>query len=322
MAPDTAPADGDALSPRWRGQAGRLEVWYASLSDPATATGCWIHHETVAPLVGSAYTHGWVALFRPGSPCVLERFGPEPVAAVRAVGPLSRASGATFEPPALRGRAGRLGWDLDWVEDAGSRRPLFTFPAWAWNREILPAAAVVPVPDARFRGAITVDGTAVRLSPEARGAVGHIYGHGNAQRWGWLHAGLGNGDVLEVVSAVSRRPGLAQLPPLAFLQLRLGGHDWPRHPLLTAPVFRTELDLPTWRIRGTVGRWRLSIETTLPASGTVVVGYVDPDGARATCTNSEVADTDIVLEHRRRAWEVERQWHLRGTAHSEVGLRP
>jgi len=318
---DTPGVRPDAMSRHWRGERGRLEVWYASITDRDSGTGCWIHHETVAPLSGAAYTHGWVVVFPPASPPVLERFGPEPVSHDETDGALSRTAGATFDPPTLRGQAGRVRWDLHWVHDVESR-PLFTFPAWVWSRDVLPAAAVAPVPDALFVGSIAVDGVARVLSPSTRGGIGHIYGHGNAERWGWLHAGLGDGDVLEIVSAVSRRAGLNRLPPLAFVQLRRSGHDWPRDPLAAAPLFRTRLDLPTWRVHGTVGRWRLRTEITLPDPGTVAVGYADPDGATATCTNSEIADAEIVLEYRRRRWEVERAWHLRGTAHSEIGLRP
>jgi hypothetical protein len=207
-------------------------------------------------------------------------------------------------------------------EDGGAGRPLFTFPAWAWERETLPAAQVVAVPSARFEGTIRVGRDVLALSRRTRGAVSHIYGHGNALRWGWLHAELGGGDVLEIVSAVSRRPGLDHLPPLAFVQLRRGGRDWPRDPLAAAPLFRTELGLPIWRVRGTVGRWRLRAEVTIPEAQSVRVGYVDPDGESATCVNSEVAHAEIVLEHRRAIWEVEARWDLRAGAHAEIGSRP
>lgn len=302
----------DAMASRRRGRAGRLEAWYTTLSDPATGLGCWVHHETVAPSHGDAYHHGWAAVFRPEMAPVLERFGPEP---------------ATDEPPRLSGAAGRLTWDLH-VEPNGA--PLFTFSRWAWERELLPAAQIVPVPGAPFRGTLTVDGEVVGLSRLARGAVAHIYGRGNAQRWGWLHADLGGGDVLEIVSAVSRHGPLRQLPPLALVQLRLGGRDWPRDPLAAAPFFRTRLALPTWTVRGDVGRWRLSAEVTVPHDSSVRVGYVDHDGSSATCTNSERADARISLEHRRSPrrwtgggdWEAVEAWDLRGTAHAEVGTRP
>ncbi|MCV7103809.1 hypothetical protein H7I01_26455, partial [Mycobacterium palustre] len=68
-----------AAVPRWRGQAGRLEVWYATLSDPATRAGLWIHCETVAPLRGAPYGHGWVTRFAADGPPRTARFGPEPV---------------------------------------------------------------------------------------------------------------------------------------------------------------------------------------------------------------------------------------------------
>lgn len=302
----------ELMAPRWKGQPGRLEVWYSTFTDPATGLGCWIHHEVVAPLEGEPYVHGWAAVFRPGTAPLIERFGPHPP-------PGPSAGEAHLEPPALTGKAGRLEWDVRWEDAAG---PLFTFPAWAWERELLPAAQIVPVASARFSGQVTVDGSRSELSPGSRGNLARIYGHGSAERWGWLHAELGGGDVLEVVSAVSRRRGLSRLPPLGFVALRTGDSVWPRSPLPAAFVFRTRLGLPTWEIHGTLGRTRLRASIDIPEAQAVRVDYIDPDGATATCTNSEAADAEIVLERWRRRWEVEKRWTLRATAHAEVGTRP
>ena len=310
----------EALAPRWRGQPGRLEVVYATVSDPDTGTGVWVHHELVAPPEGSSHAHGFTAVFGAGEPPVVERFGPVPVSD-RSAWATADTGGARCSPPVFEGAAGRLGWDLRW-DAVADTEPLYTFPAWAWEREVLPGAQIVPVASAAWSGAVVVDGVKRELSSAARGGVAHIYGHGNAAHWGWLHAELGGGDVLEVVAAVSRQPGLERLPPLAFVQLRTGGKDWPRDPMLSAPLFRTKLGLPTWSLRGTVGRWRLRAEVELPLAQSVSVGYRDPDGATATCTNSELADAEIVLEHRRSRWETAATWSLRGTAHSEIGTRP
>src|ERR1700731_2774860 len=215
----------DAMGGRWRGQPERLEVWYATLSDPNTETGCWIHHELVSPVAGDPYSHGWAAVFRPGADPVLGRFGPDIVGPGDAVRPPLAADGAILDPPKLRADIGRLAWDLRWRDDPDPGAPLFTFPRWVWEREALPSAQVVVVPSAPFSGTIRVDREVLALSPQTRGNLAHVYGHGNAQRWAWLHAELGGGDVLEIVSAVGRRPGLNRLPPLAFVQLRLGGRD-------------------------------------------------------------------------------------------------
>src|SRR6201998_2368272 len=176
-----------AAAPRWRGKAGRLEVWYATLSDPLTRAGLWIHCETVAPVGGPAYAHGWATWFAPDGPPRTERVCP---------GPRPRAWGVS-------GKA------------AGT--PLWTFPRAAWERELLPGAQVVIAPTAEFTGSLTVADTAVGIDGW-RGGVAHSSRLANAKRWGWIHADLGDGDTVEVVTAVSHKPGLRRLAPMAFVR--------------------------------------------------------------------------------------------------------
>lgn len=305
----------DMYRPRWHGERGRLEVWYATCTDTETGTGLWVHHEVVAPTEGNEapYGHGWAAVFRPGKGPVLERFGPHPVTPDDAAAdPYFDGSGVTGGPSLLRGVAGTLAWSLR-VEGGG--RPLFTFPAWAWERKLLPAAQVVPTPAATVTGSVSVGSD--KLDITGPGGVARIYGHGNAHRWAWLHADLGDGDVLEVVTAVSRRPGMRLLRPLPFVQLRLDGKDWPRDPLLAALRFHAEPALPTWRLRGSARGRRLDVEVTLPPEECVRVDYTDPDGAHAVCTNTERAHATVRVREGHRT----REWRLDGTAHAEVGLR-
>jgi hypothetical protein len=304
-------------APRWRGQPGRLEVWYATVTDAATGTGFWVHHEVVSPTEPDdhpPYAHGWAALFPPDGDPVFARFGPGPA------GPpddlLTGEAGAPGGP--------RLSWHLA-ADLAASGPPLFTFPRWAWERELLPGAQVVPAPVAPVRGTVTADGRTRAI--DGTGGLARIYGHGNAQRWAWLHADLGAGEVCEIVAAVPRRPGLRRLPVMALVRLRLadgaGGHrDWPPDPLAAAPLLRARVGLPTWTVGGVVGRRRLRVRVEVPPAASVAVGYRDPDGAPATCTNSERASATIRLEALgRRGWFPERSWDLRHTAHAEVGDR-
>lgn len=290
----------DLMESRWRGRPGRLEVWYTTLTDPATGTGFWLHHELVAPSDGGApREHGWAAVFPPGERPVFGRFGP-------------------YESR-LKGTAGQLTWDLT---ESGGGRPIYTFPRWAWERELLPAAQIVPKPTATYDGVLRFGDRALELRG-ARGGSAHIYGHGNAKRWVWLHADLGDGDVCEVVAAVSMRPGLNRLPALPFVRLRMGGRDWPGgDPLLAALRLRADLGLPTWTVRGRLGDRRIHIQVTQSPEQTVSVDYADPDGAPAVCHNTERADVHIVLSRRTgEGWEIEREWRLDGTGHAELGTR-
>jgi hypothetical protein len=265
-------------------RGGRLSVEYATFTDLATGTGVWIHCETAG-----TREHGWIAVFPPDGAPRVERFG----------------AGEHL----LRGSAGPMRWDLACADGSP---PLYTFPRLVWERRLLPGAQIVPSPAATFTGTVVVDGA--RSEVDGRGAVARIEGHGNAQRWGWLHADLDGGGTLEIVTATARRPGLRWLPPLALVQLRLpGAEDWPRNPLLAAPRFRTTLRGDGFTVTG-LG---LAVEVELPAGRTVELEYVDPDGATAVCTNSEVASASIRLD---RAGEV-REWHLDRRAHAEVGRR-
>lgn len=300
---------------RWRGQRGRLEVWYSTLTDRATGTGIWLHHELVVPADGrDAYAHGWIAVFRAERAPVLERFGPHPWEKPETG---FRAGGVEHVDDRLVGSASTVDWDL---RTTGAGKPLFTFPAWAWNQELLPAAQVVPEPQARYRGTVRI-GEEELVLVDAVGANARIYGHGNGLRWGWLHADLGNDEVCEVVAAVSTRPGLRRLAPLAQVQLRLAGEpDRPRDPLLTALGLRTRLQRDGWSVRGRLGARRIEIDVRLPEDQTLDVSYLDPDGRTLVCRNSERAQASIRLLRRGRGrWEVERDWLLASSAHAEAG---
>jgi hypothetical protein len=296
-----------AVAPRWRGATGRLEVWYATLSDPVTRAGLWVHCETVAPTAGAPYAHGWTTWFPPDGPPRTERFGPESVQP--ASGPAwFQAAGALVGPEQLSGRAQSLAWDLSWKDTAA---PLWTFPRIAWERELLPGAQVVLAPTADFTGSLTID-DATHSVDGWRGNVAHIYGHGNAKRWGWIHADLGDGDVLEAVTAVSHKPGLNRLAPLAFIRFRIDGKDWPAS-VSPSLRMRTTLGLQHWQLEGRIGGREVLIRVDQPPERCVSLQYTDPDGGTCVCTNTEQAD--IYLE------VGDRKWSVLGTGHAEVGLR-
>jgi hypothetical protein len=304
---------GDELgAPVWRGEPGRTEVWYATFTDRATGLGGWVHAETVAPTDGAApYAHGWVALFPAAGPAVVERFGPGPVEPPEDdAGTWFRLGDVVVGPGVLRGTTATGEWDLTLEHDGP---PLFTFPRVVWERHLLPGAQIVPHPTARVRGRVRVG--EARADVDGHGALARIFGHGSAQQWGWLHAPLDEGGLLEIVTATARRPGLRRIPPLAMVQLRLPGEpDWPRNPALAAVRFRTHLRDDGFTVTGRHRGRRLEVDVSLPAERRVALGYVDPDGSTATCTNSERASATVRLD--------DRTWRLDGTAHAEVGARP
>ncbi|MER5939509.1 hypothetical protein ABT121_19560 [Streptomyces sp. NPDC001928] len=309
------------LAPRWDGNPGRTEVWYTTLTDPATGSGVWLHHEVVAPTDGSdAYAHGWVAVFPKDGPAEHARFGPVPWTQ----DPQGYATeGVHAGPGRLAGSAGAFTWSLTETPRSGT---VHTFPRWSWRRPWLPASHMLPAARCDYSGTVRYGDDELRLDG-AVGASARIYGHGNARRWAWLHADLGGGDVLELVAAVSMRRGLDRLPPLVFLRLLRGGRTWPRRAERTAVGwaglgrFRADIGLPEWRVTGRAGLRRIRVTVTQPPERTLALDYTDPDGSPAVCRNSETADAEVSLERWWGTWRQEAAWRLSGTAHAEVGDR-
>jgi hypothetical protein len=252
------------------------------------------------------YAHGWLSTFPTTGAPTTKRFGPAPPGG----NGWFNAGDVTVEDGVLRGPD----WDLTF-DDSGP--PLYTFPKLAWDRELLPAAQIVPFPAATFRG--RVDDVQIA---EGRGALARIYGHGSAERWAWLHADLGDRNVLEVVAAAPRKRGPLNLRPLPVVRLRVDGDDWPGANLINAVVGRAHVGLPRWSVVVRSRRRRLRAAVLVPPERSVALTYVDPDGSTATCTNSERASAEITLESYDGGWRTERHWSIEGTAHAEVGTRP
>ncbi|MGI9576907.1 MAG: hypothetical protein ACR2OH_01770 [Microthrixaceae bacterium] len=336
----------DWWAPRWKGQPGRLEVWYATATDAETGTGLWVHGETVArtgeatagpsgvdssdasssetgasegaaPRDAAVVSHGWVALFPADGEPVWQRTAMHDGATTAGADdphPGFCAEDLTIDATGSRGQTGDLSWDLSW--DASGQRGLATFPKWAWERELLPGAQVLPAPSLEVSG--TVSHGITDFSINGHGQVARIYGHGSAERWGWLHADLGDGNVIELVTAVSRRKGLSRLKAITFLRMRVDGLDWPSTRIASWGL-RANLGLPEWSVKGRTQGVEVSIEVTQPNDRNVTIDYTDPDGATATCTNTERADLKV---HLRTQSGVERRWDIEGTAHAEIGRRP
>ncbi|HET6876769.1 MAG TPA: hypothetical protein VFH38_04515 [Jatrophihabitans sp.] len=311
------PADA-VWAPRWRGRPGRLEVWYTTLTDPRTGTGAWLHTELVAPADGApAFAHGWVAVFPPGAAPLVDRFGPRDVVASA---PRRAPSLPEIEsgPRVHAGQSRGASWTLT-AHWPGS--PLYTFPRWSWQHDVLPAAQLVATPGARYDGTICIAGQEFVFS-DARGASSRIYGTGNAHRWAWLHADLDDDTTLEAVAAVSHLTPLRRLAPLTFVRMRTPAGDLPAVRGLSGPArWHADIARGSWTAAGPLAAGqRLRIAVRLPTERTVTLDYAEPRGHAVRCSNSERADA--VVEWKRRAgrrWVTVRSWQLRGTAHAEIG---
>ena len=306
--------------PRWDGRARRVEAWRVVVTDRTRGDAVWVHAETHAPDRDVPVAQGWCAYFPRDREPVWQRFGPLQIAAAPAEPERAwfDAAGVHVAQDRSWGETGSLRWDLTWHDGSV---PMSTVPGAVWRAGLASGAVVVPQPAARVSGQVEVAGQRLLLH-DAVGAVTHAYGRARPRQWAWLHADLGHGAVAELASVVAGA-GPIRSPPISLAQLRAGGRDWPRDPLLAAAALRGHLGLPAWSVSGRWGRRRLRAWVHLPASRCVTLGCEDPDGSAATRTATGRADADVLVERRCGGrWRSEAVWQLRGTAHAEVGFDP
>ena len=162
---------------RWTAAArGCYEVYYLTLNDLASETGCWIRYVVQAPEQAemSAELELWFTFFDRGKPersfGVFER---RPVAALESRpapfrvgfhdGPVG---GRRFEPAELRnglargaiGQGGRrVRWRLEWPAESELVLP---FPEALYSSGDVPGAMLYPYPATHFAGTIEIGGAA------------------------------------------------------------------------------------------------------------------------------------------------------------------
>jgi hypothetical protein len=304
--------------PRWRGERGRYEVWFLTLSDPARRAAYWIRYTLRAPVAGPPEPHVWFAAFSlddPGATFGINRLlPPEELRLARdrfevgMGGSEIRSGHAVGE---IRGAGHEVRWDIDLPPEGATFRLL---PGTLYRGNLAPTKPMAPDPDLRATGTIEIDGEA-RTLDDLPGQQGHVFGTRHAERWAWAacNAFEDDGVVFQAVSAQGRR-GPFLTPFFTLAGLRLGGR-WIR---LRGVARRRDWGLGWWRISLVGKRHRLDGEITGDPAAMVRARYLDPDDTPRWCHNSEVASCRLTLwERRAGGWHAAADLTSEGTTHAE-----
>jgi hypothetical protein len=316
---------------RWDGRPGHYEVWYATLTDPRTATGVWIRYALRAPLVAGEQAECtlWLAAMTPGG----ERYARR---ASFPVGPLEAhadpfrvcLAGADLSDRGAAGNAGDGAWELSWTP----RLPAVGFVHPLVQRTgIAQTELVLSHPDLAISGTVRLGDRALELDG-APGAQAHLWGTRHAARWAWAHCndlhavdGTPRPDTyLDGVSVHVERRG-RELGPSTPVVGRFRGEDFAATDPLALVRARSRYGLTTWQFEARDGKRRIVGEVDAPRDGLVGVTYHDPDGRPAYCYNSEVASMHLSVWDRtkrgRFGWTLRDTLVADGRAHFEYGQR-
>jgi hypothetical protein len=316
--------------PRWTGQAGAYEVWFLTLTDPATGQGFWIRTTLHAPSSGEPSAGIWFARFDPADPS--GTFGLHEISTRLhvtegmfdiSVGDLDAPGGYAHMASGLaegvvRGGGHEVSWDLRFPADLAETYRLL--PPVMYRGSLAPTKPFSPNVDTRVSGTVTVDGMPVRLE-RAPGQQGHLFGARHAERWAWAHCVefIDEEAALVALTAQGRR-GPLRTPYTTFVGVRWQG-AWVR---LAGVSRKRPFGLGEWHLDLSNRRYRLTGRVEAPPMALLRARYEDPDGTPRWCHNSEIASCRLALfEKGAGGFEEVAVLESKGTTHAEwAGLTP
>jgi hypothetical protein len=315
---------------RWDGGPGHYEVYYVTLTDPASGIGAWIRYTMRAPLDGEpAECALWLLAMAPdGDRFARKATFPASVLDARD-GPFRLClAGADLSD---RGAAGVLddgAWELSWEP----RLPPYEFVHPLVRRTgAAQTELVLSHPDLAISGTLRLGERVLELDG-ARGGQAHLWGTRHAARWAWTHASdlhAADGEprpdtFVDAVSVYVERLG-RELGPSTPVVGRFRGDDFAATDPVALVRARSRFGLSTWRFEARDGRRRIAGEVDAPRATLVGVTYHDPDGRPAYCYNSEVASMRLSVWDRtargRFGWTLRDTLVADGRAHFEYGQR-
>lgn len=317
----------------WKHRPGHYEVWYVTLTDPGSGLGFWIRYTMVAPINGDATCSLWLMAMDPGNPGrnVGEKLTYPIESLKQTVDPfrlqIGNASLSDFGASgSIEADGKKYSWDLSWqprLPSVSLVHPLLR------KAKIAKTIVVMPHADLEIDGVVELDGDVIQIKA-ARGGQTHLWGSKHASRWAWAHCSdFVSGEqqlrntYFEGVSVFLPRFG-RELGPNTPVLARIGGRDL--H--LTGPVGvmrnKSEFGPTSWQFEAKGHRHKLAGEISTRMDDLVGVTYHDPDGEKAYCYNTEVADMELdlyVREGFHGDWHKTDHLESKGRTHFEYAQR-
>lgn len=303
---------------RWNRRPGHYEVYYVTLTDPASGIGIWVRYTLEAPLAGDASCALWFAAMAPaGQSRVTARKQTLPIAELSFEREPFRLQigAAELTDTSASGAFEDVSWDLSWAPGRAYE------PVPALLRPFASTVLVLAHGDTAVTGRCEFAGRTLELAG-ARGGQTHLWGTKHAQSWSWARcsdfrteSGEPVADTfIDGVSAYVRRFG-RELGPAILLAGRIDGQDF------RASTMRSRTStfgLEGWRFTATVGGRKLVAEIEPDRNLLAGVTYHDPDGEPAYCYNSEAASIRLEVHD---GGGRSRTLVGQGCAHFEYGQR-
>jgi hypothetical protein len=319
---------------QWDGSPGHYEVYYVTVTEPASGIGIWIRYTMLAPQAGADGAPSAAVWFlamdpRPDRPSKIARKHTFPIDDLRADAEPFRLQidGSSLSDGGMSGALEDVSWELRWTPSGRSYEHVHPLLRRAG---IAKTVLVLPHADLSIDGTVAIAGERIELRG-ARGGQAHLWGSKHASSWAWVHCNdfstldgrQATGDFVDGVSVIVPRFG-KPVGPSTPVVARIDGRDFRSTSPLRVVANGSTFALTGWRFEAVDGARKLIGEVDADRDQLVGVTYHDPDGELAYCYNSETATIRLHVYERARqvgGWAHRNTLVGAGRAHFEYAQR-
>jgi len=307
---------------RWNGKRGFYEVYYIKFNHIKSSTAYWFRYTLEVPLNGEPVAELWAVCFQPETPKIFAFKQSYPVHLIEfgKQGFYLRINDAELSHAHARGNIeqgnNHIKWDLTYTPGVST---FYHYPYLIMYKLPVPKTKVLsPNFDIRINGYVVVNGREFVCRGEP-GQQSHIWGTKHAEEWVWANCNAfrDSDAIFEGLSARIKVWGFVT-PPVTPLYVRFNGKDYYMNGLFLSCRNASLTNTPEWSFAGRCGRFRFDGKAWGDIKNFAGVGYVDPDGEKLWCYNTEVGSMLIrVYEREKLAGELLSE----GTTALEFALR-
>jgi hypothetical protein len=286
-------------------RAGHYESFFVRANHPADPLAFWIRYTIFAPADRPEDARGelWAVVFdgSTGAHVAVKREVPIAACEFRHDGLGARVGAARLGPGRVSGDAAtsahRIAWDLSFDGDAPA---LFALPLAMYEATLPRAKTLVPLPMARFRGSLEVDGRTVAVHDWV-GSQNHNWGsrHTDLYAWGQV-AGFDDAPASFLEVATARlKIGPLWTPHMTLLVLRHAGEEIALNSLGQSLRARGRFSYFDWMFRSAGATHEVEGRITAPREAFVGLRYANPPGGVKSCLNTKIASCELRVTDRR-----------------------
>ena len=278
--------------------SGHYESWFVRANHPERALAFWIRYTFFQPRARPDEACGevWAIWFdgeRQSVAAVKDAFQLAACAVHDAPFALTIGSSTMSEDALVGGTGARFSWRL---ACSASMPVLMLLPEEYYARSLPRAKALVPAPNARFSGHLSVDGTQLDIR-NWQGSQNHNWGsaHTDSYAWGQVAGFDGAPEVYLECATARLKFGPWWTPALTLVVVRIGAEEYALNSLARAVRSQARLGFFHWEIDARArGVW-ITIRIHAPHWAFAGLRYANPPGGVKACLNTKLAACELSI---------------------------